>query len=142
VAEETDERPRYIARLREAEGNERAISFESLTGKEAAVGDEITVEGAEWRVLAVEPEEPPWAGTLVCERADDVVSPSERPSRLEEDLPPHPSERPSRLAEDLPLHLRVLKAIVEGQPMQDRMDQALALANEVYELEANGEFED
>jgi hypothetical protein len=78
----------------------------------------------------------------VCERADDVVSPSERPSRLEEDLPPHPSERPSRLAEDLPLHLRVLKAIVEGQPMQDRMDQALALANEVYELEANGEFED
>jgi hypothetical protein len=127
MAEMTDERPTYMALLREAEGNERAVSFESLTGEETAVGDEITVEGAQWRVVAVEPEEPPWAGTLVCERADDVMSPSERPSRLEDDLP---------------LHLRVLRAIVEGQPTQERIDQALALANEVYELEENGEFED
>jgi hypothetical protein len=83
MAEMTGERPTYMALLREAEGNERAVSFESLTG-ETAVGDEITVEGVEWRVVAVEHEEPPWAGTLVCERADDV-SPSERPSRLEDD---------------------------------------------------------
>jgi hypothetical protein len=121
MAEMTDERPSYIALLRYAEGNERAISFESLTGKEAAVGDKITVEGADWRVLAVEPEEPPWAATLVCERADDAMSPSERPSRLEDDLP---------------LHLRVLRALVEGEPTQERIDQALALANEVFELEA------
>jgi hypothetical protein len=118
MAEMTGERPTYMALLREAEGNERAVSFESLTG-ETAVGDEITVEGVEWRVVAVEHEEPPWAGTLVCERADDVS----------------PSERPSRLEDDLPLHLRVLRAIVEGQPGQERIDQALALANEVYELE-------
>jgi hypothetical protein len=53
-----------------------------------------------------------------------------------------PSERPSRPEDDLPLHLRVLRAIVEGQPTQERIDQALALANEVYELETNGEIED
>jgi hypothetical protein len=127
MAEMTNERPTYIALLREADGNERAISFESLTGKETAVGDEIMVAGAQWRVVAVEPEEAPWAGTLVCERADDVMSPSEDPSRLEDDLP---------------LHLRVLRAIVEGQPKQERIDQALELANEVYELEANDKFED
>jgi hypothetical protein len=127
VAEITGERPKYIALLREAKGNERAVSFESLTGKEAAVGDEITVEGVHWRILAVEPEEPPWAGTLVCERAGDVITSSEPPSRLEDDLP---------------LHLRVLRAIVEGEPTQERIDQALALANEVYELEENDEFEE
>ena len=122
-----DARPTYIAVLREAEGNERAVSFENLTGEETAVGDEITVEGAHWRVLAVELEDPPWAGTLVCERAHDVMTASERPSRLEDELP---------------LHLRVVRAILEGQPTQERMNRALALANEVYELEANGEFED
>ena len=123
MAEITDERPRYIALLREAEGNGRAISFESLTGKQAAVGDEITVEGADWRVVAIEPEDPPWAGTLVCEPADDVTSPPERPSRLEDDLP---------------LHLRVFRALVEGRATQERIDQALALANEIQELEATG----
>jgi hypothetical protein len=125
IAEITDERPKYIALLRDAEGNERAVEFESLTGKEAAVGDEITLAGADWRVLAVESEEPPWAGTLVCERADadDVPSPSARPSRLEDDLP---------------LHLRVLRALTEGHATQERMDEALALANEIYELEAKG----
>ena len=52
-------------------------------------------------------------------------------------LPPdvmEPSEPPSRHAE-LPLHLRVLRAIVEGQPDQERVDRALELAHEVYELE-------
>jgi hypothetical protein len=128
VVEMPDERPMYIALLREAMGNERAISFESERGKGAAVGDEITVEGVDWRIVAVESEDPPWAGTLVCERADDVVTSAERPSRLEED--------------DLPLHLRVVRAILEGQPTQQRMTQALSLATEVYELEADAEFED
>ena len=122
----TDERPTYIALLRETEGNERAVAFESPTGKETAVGDEITIAGAEWRVLAVEPEEPPWDGTLVCERADDVMSPSERPFRPQADLP---------------LHLRVVGAIVQGRPTQERIDEALALASEVYELETD-ELED
>jgi hypothetical protein len=123
-----DEQPMYIALLREAMGNERAISFEGPRGKEAAVGDEITVEGVNWRILAVESEDPPWAGTLVCERVHEVVAPSEHPRRREED--------------DLPLHLRVVRAILEGQPTQQRMNQALSLATEVYELEANAEFED
>jgi hypothetical protein len=38
-------------------------------------------------------------------------------------------------ADELPLHLRVLRALVEGQPSQERVDQALSLANEVYSLE-------
>lgn len=51
-------------------------------------------------------------------------------------LPPDvmsPSEPPSH--EDLPLHLRVLRAVIEGQADQERVDRALSLANEVYELE-------
>jgi hypothetical protein len=54
-------------------------------------------------------------------------------------LPPEvmkPSEPPPGLGE-LPLHLRVLRAIVEGQPDQERVDRALALAHEVYELETS-----
>jgi hypothetical protein len=53
-------------------------------------------------------------------------------------LPPeviNPSESPARREDDLPLHLRVLRALVEGEPTQQRVDQALSLANEVYELE-------
>jgi hypothetical protein len=44
-----------------------------------------------------------------------------------------PSDLPSGPEDDLPLHLRVLRAILEGQP--DRIDHALSLAAEVYELE-------
>jgi hypothetical protein len=141
VAETRNEGPTYIAVLRQGEGNERAVSFESPTGQETRVGDAITVDGAEWQVLAVEAEEPPWAGVLVCERADDEVDRSERPSHVEEEAPLSPEEQ--LLPEDeLPLHLRVLRAILEGEPRQERIDHALALANEVYELEADGEFED
>jgi hypothetical protein len=43
---------------------------------------------------------------------------------------------------DLPLHLRILRAVVEGQPTQERIDQALALANEVYELEMSVDLEE
>jgi hypothetical protein len=52
-------------------------------------------------------------------------------------LPPDvmsPSE-PSANHDELPLHLRVLRAIVEGKADQERVDRALALAHEVYELE-------
>jgi hypothetical protein len=141
VAEVSSERPTYIALLREAAGNERAISFESPTGEETHVGDEITVDGAEWHVLAIEPEDPPWAGVLVCERADEELDASERPSRLEEELP-LPEDDLQSAEEDLPLHLRVLRALLEGEPEQRRIDHALALANEVYELEASAEFEE
>jgi hypothetical protein len=52
------------------------------------------------------------------------------------------SEGSVRPEDDLPLHLRVLRAIVDGQPTQERIDQALSLANEVYELEASVDLED
>jgi hypothetical protein len=44
--------------------------------------------------------------------------------------------------DELPLHLRILRAIVDGQPTQERIDQALSLANEVYELEISVDLED
>jgi hypothetical protein len=44
---------------------------------------------------------------------------------------------------EMPLHLRVLRAIVEGQTDQERFDRALVIAQEVYELEtANIALED
>jgi hypothetical protein len=141
VAETTNEGLTYIALLREGEGNERAVSFESTTGEEARVGDEIAVDGTEWQVVAIEPEEPPWAGVLVCERSVAGVNRSKRPLRLDDELP-LPAEEPPLQEDDLPLHLRVLRALLEGKPEQERIDHALALANEVYELEANAEFED
>ena len=139
MAETINERPTYIALLRDAEGNERAISFESPTDEGTHVGDEITIDDAEWQVLAIEQEDPPWAGVLVCERAETGSDRSELRSRLDDELP---EEDPGFSEENLPLHLRVLRAILEGEPPQKRINQALALANEVYELEVNGEFED
>jgi hypothetical protein len=63
-------RPAYVAVLRDADGSEQVVPFESMTGEEAAVGDEITVAGVEWRVMAIEPADAPLAGTLICERAE------------------------------------------------------------------------
>lgn len=141
MAEVSSERLAYIALLREAEGNERAVSFESPTGEEARVGDEITVDGAEWDVLAIEPEDPPWAGVLVCERVGEEVDRSEDPSGPEDELPPAEDDA-DLIEDDLPLHLRVLRALLEGEPNPKRLDQALALANEVCELEASVEYDD
>jgi hypothetical protein len=138
--QETKEGPTYIALLREAKGNERAISFESPTGEETQVGDEITVDGTVWQVLAIEAEEPPWAGVLVCAPADKRVDRSEDASPPNAESP-LPANEPT-LPEDLPLHLRVLRAVLEGEPEQKRIDHGLALAREVYELEANFEFDD
>ena len=42
---------------------------------------------------------------------------------------------PRMVPGERPLHLRVLKAMIEGQVDEGRVDQALALAQEVYELE-------
>ena len=73
------------------------------------------------------------------ETATDEATLDDAPTPLPADLMEGSEDR---LPEDeLPLHLRVLKAIVEGQPTQERIDQALALANEVYELEISTEFE-
>lgn len=138
---ETKEEPTYIALLREAKGNERAISFESPTGEETQVGDEITVDGAVWQVLAIEAEEPPWAGVLVCKPAEMRVDRSEHASPLEAESS-LPANEPKLPEDDLPLHLRVLRAILEGEPEHRRIDHALALAREVYELEVDVELND
>jgi hypothetical protein len=42
---------------------------------------------------------------------------------------------PRTVQGERPLHLRVLRAMMEGQVDEGRVDQALALAQEVYELE-------
>jgi hypothetical protein len=39
---------------------------------------------------------------------------------------------------DMPLHLRVLKMIVQGQVDEERLQQALDIAHEIYELETAG----
>jgi hypothetical protein len=106
------------------------------------VGDEITVDGAEWHVLAIEPEDPPWAGVLVCERVDDEIDRSEHPSGFDDELPLAEDAEAEFTEDDLPLHLRVLRALLEGEPNQKRIDQALELANEVCELEASVEFDE
>jgi hypothetical protein len=141
VTEISSKRPTYIALLREAEGSERAVSFESPTGEETHVGDAITVDGTEWQVLAIEPEDPPWAGVLVCERADGEIDRSEAPSPVEEERPLREDDY-APIEDDLPLHLRVLRALLEGEPNQKRIDQALTLANEVCELEESAEFDE
>jgi hypothetical protein len=65
------------------------------------------------------------------EKTSDTVD--ETPAPLPADV--MDESEPGNPAEELPLHLRVLRALVEGQPSQERIDQALGLAHEVYELE-------
>jgi hypothetical protein len=74
---------------------------------------------------------------------------NDRPAHAANDAPtPLPSEvmEPSEssvLQREMPLHLRVLRAIVEGQSEPERFDRALVIAQEVYELEnANVALED
>jgi hypothetical protein len=71
----------------------------------------------------------------------DETSLEEPPAPLPADVMSQ-SEQPSRPEDDLPLHLRVLRSIVEGQPTQERIDHAISLANEVYELEMSAELEE
>jgi hypothetical protein len=71
----------------------------------------------------------------------DETSIDEPPAPLPADVM-SPSEESARPEDELPLHLRVLRAIVEGKPTQERIDYAILLANEVYELEMNAELEE
>jgi len=68
----------------------------------------------------------------------DETSVGEPPAPLPAEVM-SPSEAPA--GDDLPLHLRVLRAIVDGQPTQARIDYAISLANEVYELEMSADLE-
>jgi hypothetical protein len=75
----------------------------------------------------------------MSETYDETID--EPPAPLPADVM-SPSEAASRPEDDLPLHLRVLRAIVEGKPTLERIDYAISLANEVYELEINAEVEE
>jgi hypothetical protein len=75
------------------------------------------------------------------ETTADERTPDDAPSPLPADLIRGPASEPGP-EDDLPLHLRVLRAVVNGQPTQERIDQALLLANEVYELEISVDLED
>lgn len=55
------------------------------------------------------------------------------PTALPPDVMDAPDPRTAQ--EERPLHLRVLRAMIEGQVDEGRVDRALALAEEVYELE-------
>jgi hypothetical protein len=48
----TPERPTFILLLRDLDGSEREVAWESVTGEEPAEGDEVTVDGRTWRVVA------------------------------------------------------------------------------------------
>jgi hypothetical protein len=75
----------------------------------------------------------------VDETTFDAATRDETPTPLPADVMGPSEERP-RPEDDLPLHLRVVKAIAEAEP--ERLDHALSLANEIYELEMNAELED
>ena len=56
------EAPEFPLILREPDGSERFVMWESVTGEEPAVGDEITVDGEPWTVVEQRDE------AYVCER--------------------------------------------------------------------------
>lgn len=88
---------------------------------EHAIDDRLTPGSPEVRISRGKEEK----------MSDDVMG--DRPAPL----PPEvtgPAELSFR-EEDLPLHMRVLRAIVEGQTDKERVDRAFSLANEIYELE-------
>jgi hypothetical protein len=58
------ERPTFTLLLRDRDGTERELAWESVTGEEPAEGDEITADGRAWRVVAERD------GMYVCEPAD------------------------------------------------------------------------
>ena len=59
----TSERPIFMLLLRDRDGTERELAWESVTGEEPAEGDEITVDGRTWRVIAER------GGMYLCEPA-------------------------------------------------------------------------
>jgi hypothetical protein len=64
---------------------------------------------------------------------DDVAKETtETPTPLPSDVMAGPQ---SASSSDMPLHLRVVGLIVQGQADEDRLGQALEIAQEIYELE-------
>ena len=67
---------------------------------------------------------------------DDLTSETpETPTPLPADVM---ADSKSASRTELPLHLRVLKMIVQGQVDEERLQEALDIAHEIYELETAG----
>lgn len=67
---------------------------------------------------------------------DDLTSETpETPTPLPPDVM---ADSKSASRSELPLHLRVLKMIVQGQVDEERLQEALDIAHEIYELETAG----
>lgn len=69
------------------------------------------------------------------EVGDVTAEASETPTPLPPDV--MAGSKPGSSSE-LPLHLRVLKMIVQGQVDEERLEEALNIAHEIYELETAG----
>ena len=68
-------------------------------------------------------------------------APNQAPTALPRDVMDSPLD--TEVAVERALHLRVLAAMLDGQAEETRIEQALALAQEVYELElASASLED
>lgn len=64
---------------------------------------------------------------------DDLTNEApETPTPLPRDVM---TDTTSASSSDMPLHLRVVKMIVQGQVDDERLQQALEMAREIYDLE-------
>jgi hypothetical protein len=67
---------------------------------------------------------------------DDVAKETPETSGAPTPLPPDVmAGSKSASSSDMPLHLRVVRLIVQGQTDEGRLQQALEIAQEIYELE-------
>ena len=69
------------------------------------------------------------------EMDDLTTEASETPTPLPADVM---ADAKAATRSELPLHLRVLKMIVQGQVDEERLQQGLDIAHEIYELETAG----
>jgi len=66
---------------------------------------------------------------------DLTTEASETPTPLPPDVL---ADSKSASSSELPLHLRVLRMVIQGQVEEERLQQALDIAHEIYELETAG----
>jgi hypothetical protein len=69
------------------------------------------------------------------EMEDLTTEASETPTPLPPDVW---ADSKSASGSELPLHLRVLKMVIQGQVEDERLQQALDIAHEIYALETAG----
>jgi hypothetical protein len=72
------------------------------------------------------------------ETEDEMEDLTTEASETPTPLPPDVWDSKSASSSELPLHLRVLKMVIQGQVEDERLQQALDIAHEIYELETAG----